>query len=123
VTGLAEGNASAAVEAATGVAAVAETAVVHAETAEGVRAATAQQESACRMVAEATERLTGSAGELRSLVGGLRVAPVDAQTDDFSHPADPPTRRIPVPALFVPGEALDDELAPKRRRRRTVALS
>ena len=73
VTAAAEGNASAAVEAAGGIAAVAETAEVHAETAEGVRAATAQQEAACRMVAEATERLTGSAAQLRDLVGNLRV--------------------------------------------------
>lgn len=121
VTGLAEGNASAAVDAATGIAAVAETAVVHAETAEGVRAATAQQESACRMVAEATERLTGSAGELRSLVGGLRVAPVDAEASSDSADRRPP--RIAVPGLFVGGEEPEDELAPKRRRRKTVALS
>jgi methyl-accepting chemotaxis protein len=122
VTSLAEGNASAAVEAATGVAAVAETAVVHAEAAEGVRAATQQQESACRLVAEATERLTGSAGELRSLVGGLRVAPVDpAESED---PDDRPAQRIPVPALFIPGdEQPEDELAPKRRFRRKVALT
>ena len=73
VTEAAEGNATAAVEAAGGIAAVAETAEVHAETAEGVRAATAQQESACLLVSEATERLIGSAGQLRQLVGGLRV--------------------------------------------------
>ncbi|HEU0053741.1 MAG TPA: hypothetical protein VFQ39_11205, partial [Longimicrobium sp.] len=72
VTSAAEGNADAAVEAARGIAAVAETAEVHAETAEGVRAATAQQESACLMVSEATERLIGSAAQLRGLVGGLR---------------------------------------------------
>jgi methyl-accepting chemotaxis protein len=119
VTGLAEGNAAAAVDAATGIAAVAETAVVHAETAEGVRAATAQQETACRMVAEATERLTGSAGELRSLVGGLRVAPVD---EDESGPLDAAGFKIPVPSLFIPDDATQDELAPKRRRK-TVAMS
>jgi methyl-accepting chemotaxis protein len=122
VTGLAEGNAAAAVDAATGIAAVAETAVVHAETAEGVRAATAQQESACRMVAEATERLTGSAGELRSLVGGLRVAPVDAEAAAPSGSADQPGARIAVPGLYVPAEPAEDELAPKRRRRRTAAV-
>ncbi|HEX2077850.1 MAG TPA: methyl-accepting chemotaxis protein [Longimicrobium sp.] len=125
VTGLAEGNASAAVEAATGVAAVAETAVVHAEAAEGVRSATLQQESACRLVAEATERLTGSAGELRSLVGGLRVAPVEpAASPDSGDPGDGPARRIPVPALFIPGDQqAGDELEPKRRRLRKVALT
>jgi methyl-accepting chemotaxis protein len=120
VTGLAEGNASAAVEAATGVAAVAETAVEHAEAAEGVRAATLQQESACRLVAEATERLTGSAGELRSLVGGLRVAPVQSEesTDSDGRPG-----RIQVPALFGVDEEMKDELEPKRRRMRKVALT
>jgi methyl-accepting chemotaxis protein len=122
VTGLAEGNAAAAVEAATGIAAVAETAVDHAVTAEGVRTATAQQESACRMVAEATERLTGSAGELRSLVGELRVAPVHAEAS-IPKQTDGPASRIPVPALFIPGEEPQDELAPKRRRRRTAALT
>ena len=122
VTGLAEGNAAAAVDAATGIAAVAETAVVHAETAEGVRAATAQQESACRMVAEATERLTGSAGELRSLVGGLRVAPVKVEPEAPSAPAVRPAPRISVPPLFVAAEQAEDELAPKRRRRRTAAV-
>jgi hypothetical protein len=88
---------------------------VHAETAEGVRAATAQQESACRMVAEATGRLTGNAGELRGLVGELRVAPA---AKDAAADAERP--RIPVPALFgadhLPVQAAD-ELAPKRRRR------
>ncbi|HEX6367844.1 MAG TPA: methyl-accepting chemotaxis protein [Longimicrobium sp.] len=123
VTGLAEGNAAAAVDAATGIAAVAETAVVHAETAEGVRAATAQQESACRMVAEATERLTGNAGELRSLVGGLRVAPVEAEPAAPPKSADRPGGRIAVPTLFIPGPQPEDELAPKRRRRRTAALT
>ncbi|HEX6908846.1 MAG TPA: methyl-accepting chemotaxis protein [Longimicrobium sp.] len=119
VTGLAEGNAAAAVEAAHDIAQVADTAVVHAETAEGVRAATAQQESACRMVAEATERLTGNAGELRGLVGELRVAPQQP-----SGPADAVTR-ITVPALFVPDEAVEapDELESKRRRRHRAALT
>jgi hypothetical protein len=108
-------------EAATGVAAVAETAVEHAEAAEGVRAATLQQESACRLVAEATERLTGSAGELRSLVDGLRVAPVQSEE---SADADSRPGRIQVPALFGSGdEEPQDELAPKRRRMRKVALT
>jgi methyl-accepting chemotaxis protein len=119
VTGLAEGNAAAAVEAAHDIAAVADTAVVHAETAEGVRAATAQQESACRMVAEATERLTSSAGELRGLVGELRVAPAedDSEDEDAGFP------HIPVPMFFGDGTAADDELEAKRRRRRKVALT
>ncbi len=122
VTGLAEGNATAAVEAASGVAAVAETAVVHAEAAEGVRAATLQQESACRLVAEATERRTGNAGELRSLVGGLRVASVEpAESADSG---DGPAPRIRVPGLFIPGdEQAEDELEPKRRRLRKVVLT
>ncbi|HEX6038306.1 methyl-accepting chemotaxis protein [Longimicrobium sp.] len=114
VTGLAEGNAAAAVEAAHDIAAAADTAVVHAETAEGVRAATAQQEVACRLVSEATGRLTGNAGELRGLVGGLRVAPVaDADTTDG---ADADRLRVAVPALFA--EEVPDELAAKRRRRK-----
>ncbi|HEU0300726.1 MAG TPA: methyl-accepting chemotaxis protein [Longimicrobium sp.] len=122
VTSLAEGNATAAVEAATGVAAVAETAVVHAEAAEGVRAATLQQESACRLVAEATERLTGNAGELRSLVGGLRVAPV--QPADPGDADDGPAPRFPVSTLLEDDdEEAEDELAPKRRRLRKVALT
>lgn len=117
-TGLAEGNAAAAVEAAHHIASVADTAVVHAETAEGVRAATAQQESACRMVADATYRLTGSAGELRGLVGELRVAPQAAEPVDV----DDTRPRIPVPGLFIPADAVPDELEPKRRKRRAVAL-
>ncbi len=120
VTGLAEGNAAAAVEAAHDIAAVADTAVVHAETAEGVRAATAQQESACRMVAEATSRLTGSASELRGLVGELRVTPREAVPDVVMRDAGPP--RIAVPALYVPPPTAADELESKRRRRRTAAL-
>ena len=80
----AEGNAAAAVDAAHDLAAVAGTAVVHAEAAEGVRAATAQQEERCRMVAEATGRLTSSAGDLRGLVGGLRVAPREEAAADWS---------------------------------------
>ena len=122
VTGLAEGNAMAAVEAAHDIAAVADTAVVHAETAEGVRAATTQQEAACRMVSEATWRLTRSAGELRSLVGELRVAPVepDADADDGT----PGVARVSVPTLYIPGDdAVADELEPKRRRKRTAALT
>ena len=118
VTGLAEGNAAAAVEAAHDIAQVADTAVVHAETAEGVRAATAQQESACRMVAEATWRLTGSAGELRGLVGELRVAP----QEEPAAAADDGRARVPVPALFVPAEDVPDELEPQRRKRRVAAL-
>jgi hypothetical protein len=121
VTGLAEGNAAAAVEAAHDIAAVADTAVIHAETAEGVRAATAQQESACRMVAEATERLTSSAGELRGLVGELRVSP--REKDGSADGTDDGYPRIPVPTLFSAGTTADDELEAKRRRRRKVALT
>ena len=86
-------------------------------------AATLQQESACRLVAEATERLTGSAGELRSLVGGLRVAPAaPAQPSDSADPGDSAMPRLP--ALFGAGdEQPEDELAPKRRRLRKVALT
>jgi methyl-accepting chemotaxis protein len=120
VTELAEGNAAAAVDAAHDIAAVADTAVVHAETAEGVRAATAQQESACRMVAEATGRLTSSAGDLRGLVGELRVAP---REDGVTDSADKGRPRIPVPAIFIPDTTADDELEAKRRRRRKVALT
>jgi methyl-accepting chemotaxis protein len=118
VTMLAEGNASAAVDAAHDIAAVADTAVVHAETAEGVRAATAQQEDACRMVAEATGRLTSSAGELRGLVGELRVAPAEPVPVD----RDAGFPRIPLPAFFVPETTAADELEVKRRRRK-VALT
>jgi hypothetical protein len=95
--------------------------VVHAETAEGVRAATAQQETACRMVAEATERLTGNAGELRGLVGELRVAPAEAP-----RPADAGSSfpRLSVPALFIPdADAQADEPETRRRRRRKAALT
>jgi methyl-accepting chemotaxis protein len=122
VTGLAEGNAMAAVEAAHDIAAVADTAVVHAETAEGVRAATTQQEAACRMVSDATWRLTRSAGELRSLVGELRVAPAEPSAD--ADGGTPGAARIPVPALYIPGDdTVSDELEPKRRRKRTAALT
>ena len=119
VTGLAEGNAMAAVEAAHDIASVADMSVVHAETAEGVRAATTQQEAACRMVSEATWRLTRSAGELRSLVGELRVAPEDAGPGAEA----PGPNRIAVPALYIPGDLPADELEPKRRRKRKAALS
>jgi hypothetical protein len=81
VTAAAEGNAAAAVEAAGGIAQVAETAVVHAEAAEGVRAATTQQESACALVSEATQRLIGSAAELRGLVGNLRIGEFTARAE------------------------------------------
>ena len=118
VTGLAEGNAAAAVEAAHDIAQVADTAVVHAETAEGVRAATAQQESACRMVADATWRLTGSAGALRGLVGELRVAP---QEEPAAAAEDGPPR-VDAPPPFIPGDAAVDEPAPRRRKRRLAAL-
>jgi methyl-accepting chemotaxis protein len=121
VTELAEGNAAAAVDAAHDIAAVADTAVVHAETAEGVRTATAQQESACRLVAEATLRLTGNAGELRGLVGELRVAPVVEVKTDAGDGGFP---RLAVPAFFGPDAVLaDDELEVKRRRRRKAALT
>ena len=123
VTGLAEGNAVAAVEAAHDIAAVADTAVVHAEAAEGVRAATTQQEAACQMVSAATGRLTRSAGELRSLVGELRVARSHAEPGSEAEGGAPPAGRIAVPALFIPADVSEDELEHKRRRRRTVALS
>ncbi|MFL5541463.1 MAG: methyl-accepting chemotaxis protein [Longimicrobiaceae bacterium] len=80
VTSAAEGNAAAAVEAAGGIAQVAETAVVHAEAAEGVRAATTQQEVACGLVADATRRLIGNAAELRGLVGNLRIGEYTPET-------------------------------------------
>ncbi len=98
VTSLAEANASAAVEAARGIATVAETAVEHAETAEGVRAATVQQESACLQVSEATGRLTESAGRLRSLVGNLRVDESAAQAEEPA-PAAPPQDAPPAPPV------------------------
>ena len=86
VTEAAEGNAAAAVEAAGGIAQVAETAEVHAETAEGVRTATLQQESACEQVADATRRLIGSAAELRALVGNLRVGDDGEEEEDDDEP-------------------------------------
>jgi methyl-accepting chemotaxis protein len=110
VTVAAEDNAAAAVEAAHDVAAVAETAEVHAETAGGVRAATAQQESACILVADATRRLIGSAGELRSLVGGLRVGEVTEKGDD----ADPSAI-----IHFAGIRQGDDDLGRRRRWRRS----
>ncbi|HEX8692565.1 MAG TPA: methyl-accepting chemotaxis protein [Longimicrobium sp.] len=107
VTEAAEHNAEAAVDAAGGVAAVAETAEVHAETAEGVRAATAQQESAVMLVSEATRRLIGSAGELRDLVGGLRVdgSPADAGP-------------IAIPFAGIKDAEPEDDLTRRRRRHR-----
>jgi methyl-accepting chemotaxis protein len=120
VTGLAEGNAAAAVEAAHDIAAVADTAVEHAEAAEGVRTATAQQESACRMVAEATERLTGSAGELRGLVGELRVA---APVDETADAGDGGRPLIRIPSIFLGGGETGDEPEPRRRKRRKAALT
>ncbi|HEY0018383.1 MAG TPA: methyl-accepting chemotaxis protein [Longimicrobium sp.] len=121
VTELADGNALAAVEAAHDIAAVADTAVVHAEAAEGVRAATGQQEAACRMVAEATGRLTLNAGDLRSLVGELRVAP--AQPEPAAGDGPRGLGRIAIPHLFVPSEAPEDEPEPRRRRKRKAALT
>jgi methyl-accepting chemotaxis protein len=121
VTELADGNALAAVEAAHDIAAVADTAVVHAEAAEGVRAATGQQEAACRMVAEATGRLTLNAGDLRSLVGELRVAP--AQPEPAAGDGPRGLGRIAIPRLFVPSEAREDEPEPRRRRKRKAALT
>ncbi|HEU0015869.1 MAG TPA: methyl-accepting chemotaxis protein [Longimicrobium sp.] len=127
VTGLAEGNAGAAVDAARDIAAVAATAVDHAEAAEGVRAATTQQESACRMVGEATERLTGSAGQLRALVGGLRVhdepaSPAPAPPVQPAPPRDDDRPRVQVGRIVTPevleaaGE--DGDARPRRRIRR-----
>ncbi|HEX5727749.1 MAG TPA: methyl-accepting chemotaxis protein [Longimicrobiaceae bacterium] len=119
VTAAAEGNAAAAVEAARGVAAVADTAETHAATAVGVRAATAQQDSACRLVAEATERLIGSAGQLRSLVGGLRVDEAHLEESAAEPPAAP---EVPsVPRLFVEEEEAAPAGTEALRRRRRVA--
>jgi methyl-accepting chemotaxis protein len=109
VTAAAEGNAAAAVEAAHDVAAVAETAEVHAETAGGVRAATAQQESACLLVADATHRLIGSAAELRALVGGLRVGEVVEEPEDADRSAI---------IRFTAIREADDDLGRRRRWRR-----
>lgn len=122
VTGLAEGNASAAEEAAQGLATVAETAVVHAETAAGVRVATAQQESACQMVAEATRRLTGSAGQLREMVGGLRVAEAEPDPPEEAAPAH---AAVPSPGAAWAEPDADPNAAarPPRRRRRVPAAT
>ena len=90
VTTEADANAAAAVDAAGGLAAVAETAEVHAATAEQVRAATAEQEAACVLVTDATRRLTGSAGELRELVGNLRVGEHPAPSSPLASPWDGP---------------------------------
>jgi methyl-accepting chemotaxis protein len=130
VTEAAEGNARAVVEAAGGVAAVAETAEVHAETAAGVRTATAQQESACLMVSEATERLIGSAGELRALVGGLRTGGAASAAEE----APPAVRAIELPpsvvaqlarpaAAAAPDEEGAEEAAAARRHRRRATAS
>ncbi|HWK89729.1 MAG TPA: methyl-accepting chemotaxis protein, partial [Longimicrobium sp.] len=122
VTGLAEGNAAGAVDAARDIAAVAATAVDHAEAAEGVRAATTQQESACRMVGEATERLTGSAGQLRALVGGLRVHDQPVAPPAPPAPPEPPVDdrpRVQVGRIIgpEPAEAPPQEGEPRPRRR------
>lgn len=73
VSSAAEENSAGAVEAARGVAAVASRAEEHAASAEGVRAATTQQEGACALVSDTTGKLLDRARELRSLVGGLGV--------------------------------------------------
>jgi len=110
VTAAAEGNAAAAVEAAGGIAQVAETAVVHAEAAEGVRAATTQQEVACGLVSDATRRLIGNAAELRGLVGNLRIGEYTAQAEDGEDGADgeadapPAAAEEPALAAVVPEE-------------------
>ena len=110
VTAAAEGNAAAAVEAAGGIAQVAETAVVHAEAAEGVRAATTQQEVACGLVSDATRRLIGNAAELRGLVGNLRIGEYTSQAEDGGDGADgeagaPPAAAVaPALAAVVPEE-------------------
>jgi len=128
VTSAAEGNAAAAVDAASGIAAVAETAEVHAETAEGVRAATTQQESACLLVAEATRRLIGSAAELRGLVGNLTVAPASETAEDREDGDDEP---VPAPKPFIDTSVIDPNLLAhadgisaheRLRRRRMMAV-
>jgi methyl-accepting chemotaxis protein len=93
VSEAAEANASAAVEAAGRVAAVARTAGAHAEAAEGVQAATVQQEGACGQVSEATGRLLESAGALRELVGGLRT---EAPAPAAPHVPPPPPADAPA---------------------------
>jgi methyl-accepting chemotaxis protein len=129
VTEAAEGNAAAAVEAAGGIAAVAETAVIHAEAAEGVRAATTQQQSACELVADATERLTASAAELRALVGNLRVGDYAAAEADPSSSGTVPQVADDRPpfiditgvdpnALMHPAEPVSAHERLKRRRLR-----
>ncbi|HSU17242.1 methyl-accepting chemotaxis protein [Longimicrobium sp.] len=129
VTSAAEGNAAAAVDAASGIAAVAETAEVHAETAEGVRAATTQQESACILVADATRRLIGSAAELRGLVGNLTVAPAEAPKEDQEDPGDAEPTAAPKP--FIDTSVIDPNLLThadgisaheRLRRRRVMAM-
>jgi methyl-accepting chemotaxis protein len=107
VAAAAEGNAAAAVEAAGGIAQVAETAVVHAEAAEGVRAATTQQEVACDLVADATRRLNGSAAELRGLVGNLRIGEYTAEAEDGENgeaEAPPVVEEAPALAAAVVAE-------------------
>ncbi|HEX6748377.1 MAG TPA: methyl-accepting chemotaxis protein [Longimicrobium sp.] len=130
VTSAAEGNAAAAVDAASGIAAVAETAEVHAETAEGVRAATTQQESACLLVADATRRLIGSAAELRGLVGNLTVG--DHAPEPSEEPVAPAELEavggVDVPAPYVDTSLIDPNTlvhpdlvsAHERLRRRRV---
>lgn len=129
VTSAAEGNAAAAVEAAAGIAAVAETAEVHAETAEGVRAATTQQESACILVADATRRLIGSAAELRGLVGNLTVGehapepPVEPRVEDPRPVAVAPKPFVDT-SLVDPNALVHPELVTaheRLRRRRMMA--
>lgn len=73
VASAAEENTTGAVDAARGVALVTERAEEHAALAEGVRAATTQQEGACALTTETTEKLLDRARQLRALVGGLRV--------------------------------------------------
>jgi methyl-accepting chemotaxis protein len=131
VTSAAEGNAAAAVDAASGIAAVAETAEVHAETAEGVRAATTQQESACILVAEATRRLIGSAAELRGLVGNLTVAPAAEDHQGDREDGDDDAEPAPAPKPFIDTSVIDPNLLAhgdgisaheRLRRRRVMAM-
>jgi methyl-accepting chemotaxis protein len=130
VTAAAEGNAEAAVEAAAGIAQVAETAEVHAEAAEGVRAATTQQESACALVADATRTLLGSAAELRGLVGNLRIG--EYEPEEAAEP-DAPSAPLPLlePSPFIDLTAVDPNQllhpeplsAHERLRRRRLAAT
>jgi hypothetical protein len=71
-----------------------------------VRAATTQQEVACGLVADATQRLIGNAAELRGLVGNLRIGEFTAETEDGGDgdSASPVAAEEPAPAAAVAEE-------------------